>query len=190
MPVVTATEVTVYSNISASAATVAASGLIPVVQERIVQICNNAFATDLMVIATADFDASAGTITLAANDWETFGFADGDEIVIKNSYRNDGYKTVATVSSTIATLASTSTVVAELSARTILFAVVNWPVQVRRAAALMVAYDYDTRPHQTPGVKSYSLGPLSETFGEAGTGAFGYPEDILGSLPPPVVSMR
>jgi hypothetical protein len=192
---VTATEVTIYSNISASAATITASGLIPIVQERIIQICNNDFATDLMVIASATFNTSAATITLKANNWDQFGFADGDEIVVVNSYRNDGYYTVSGFVDETATV-SVGTVKDELSGRSIIFAVVRWPVSLKRAAAQMVAYDYDTRPSRTPGVKSFTLGPFSETYNDASSGAdkglgiFGYPQELLGMLPAPVVRMK
>ena len=194
MALITATEVTVYSNISASAATITASGLIPIVQERIIQICNNDFATDLMVQASCTFNATAATIVLDANDWADFGFADGDEIVIVNSYRNDGYYTVSAFSDETATL-SVGSVVDELSGRSIIFSVVKWPLAVKQAAAQMVAYDYDTRPQRTPGVKSFSLGPFSESYSDSnstdkGLGIFGYPQEILGMLPAPVVRMR
>jgi hypothetical protein len=189
---ITATEVTIYSNISASAATITASGLIPIVQERIIQICNNDFATDLMVIADCTFNATAATITLKANDWDEFGFADGDEIVIVNSYRNDGYYTVSGFVDETATV-SVGTVKDELSGRSIIFAVVKWPLAVKRAAAQMVAYDYDTRPERTPGSKGFTLGPYSETYSDGGTdkglGIFGYPQEILGMLPTPVVRL-
>jgi hypothetical protein len=192
---ITAAEVAFYSNISAMAPAITASGLIPMVQERIIQICNNDFATDLMVIADCTFNATAATITLKANDWKEFGFDDGDDIVIVNSYRNDGYYTVSSFVNETATL-SAGTVKDELSGRSIMFAVVKWPMAVKRAAAQMIAYDYDTRPQRTPGVKSFTLGPLSETYNDSASGAdkglglYGYPLEILGLLPTPVVRMR
>jgi len=188
MPVVTATEVTVYSNISASAGTIAASGLIPLVQQRIVEICNNDFGTDLMVVASATFGAD--TIVLDSNDWADFGFANGDEIVVKNSYRNDGYYEITSFSDGTATLASGYACVDELSSRTVVFAVVKWPLTLKRAASLMVAYDYDVRPNRTPGVSSFSLGPYSESYSASDKtmGMYGYPADVLAALPPPVVA--
>jgi hypothetical protein len=189
MPVVTATEVTIYSNISASAATITASGLIPIVQERITHICNSYFTTDIQVITGATFNATAGTITLDAESWSEFGFADGDEIYVYHSYRNDGYAVVSTFSGSVGTVATGYSVVDELSGRSILFALVSWPLQVKRAAAQMVAYDYEVRPKQTPGVRSFTLGPYSETYGSGvgqgdnSMGAYGYPAEIVGMLP-------
>lgn len=181
MAVVTATEVTVYSNISASAATVAASGLIPVVQDRIVMVCNNQFLTDLALQQTMTFNATARTITSSGEDWASYGFAAGDEVYVYQSYRNDGYYTVSTISGSVMTLASGSTVVDELSGRSIMVSVVKWPSDLKQAAALMVAYDYDARPTRTAGVQSRSLGPFSESYGTR-LGAHGYPEDLLEPL--------
>ena len=189
MPVITATEVTVYSNISASAATITSSGLIPIVQERINLICNSYFTTDIMTTGLCTFNNTARTITLSANTWAQYGFADGDEIYIHHSYRNDKYVMVTSFAGTVATLATGESVVDEMSSRTVLFSVVKWPVQVKRAAALMVAFDMDTRPNLTPGVVSYSLGPLSETYSSSGISQFGYPQDLIASLPPPELSM-
>ena len=182
MPIITATEVTVYSNISASAATITAKGLIPLVQERILWICNNTFATDLDFQTSVTFDGSARTITtVSGDDWASRGFAAADEINVYHSYRNDGIYTVQSVSTSVMTLASGSTVTDELSGRSILFSVVRWPVDLKQTAALMVEYDYDKRKKRTPGVRSRSLGPLSESFSES-VGAFGYPEEILEPL--------
>jgi len=188
MPILTATEVTVYSNITASVSTIVASQLIPLVQERVVDICQNDFATDIIVIATVTFAAS--TLTLLGNDWSTFGFADNDEILIKNSYRNDGYYEIESFSGTTASLASGYTCVDELSSRTVVVSLVKWPLTVKRGAALMVAFDYDTRPGRVPGLVEYTLGPFKERYNvsDKGQDNYGYPQDILGSLPLPVVS--
>ena len=188
MALITASEVLIYSNITSSA-TIATSGLIPIVQERIIQICNNNFATDLMVQASCTFNATASTIVLDANDWADFGFADGDDIVIVNSYRNDGYYTVSGFLDETATV-SVGSVVAELSGRSVLFSVVKWPLAVKQAAALMIAYDYDDRKERSPGLNSFSLGPFSESYSDdPGLGIYGYPKEILGMLPTPVLRM-
>jgi hypothetical protein len=181
----TATDVTVYSSISASAATIAASGLIAAVQDRIVAICNNTFTTDLDLQSTVTFNATALTVvTTGGEAWADWGFVDGDEVYIYRSYRNDGYYTVTSVSGSVMTLVTGSTVVDELSGRSVMVSVVKWPSDLKPTAARMVAYDYDTRPTQTPGLRSKSLGPWSESYGGAGgaTGAYGYPEDLLEPL--------
>jgi hypothetical protein len=181
MAIITAAEVVQYSDISAIAATIAASGLIEVVQDRITSICNNYFLTELDWQGTVTFDGSAGTITtVGGSEWAASGFADGDEVYIYRSYRNDGYKTVTTVAGSVMTVSES--VSDELSGRSILFSVVRWPSDLKATAARMVAYDYDKRSQRTPGVSSVSLGPWSESYAEAGSGAYGYPLDILAPL--------
>ena len=182
MPVITATQVTVYSNITASAATITSSGIIGIVQERINWYCNNWFTTDLDVQGEITFNATAATITCESNDWEGFGFAAGDEVYVYHSYRNDGYYTVDSITGSALTIASTASVVDELSGRSIMVSVVKWPTDVMYAAAKMVEYDYDVRPKRSAGVRSVSLGPWSESYGADANGEFGYPADILAPL--------
>ena len=122
--------------------------------------------------------------TTGGDAWAGWGFAASDEVYIYRSYRNDGYYTVSTISGSVMTLVSGSSVVDELSGRSILFAVVRWPTDLKATAARMVAYDYDTRPNRTPGVRSKSLGPWSESYGDGQTalGEYGYPGDLLEPL--------
>ena len=181
MPIITATEVTVYSNITASAATITASGLIPIVQERITQITNNYFVNDLFLQGTMNFTADAYTIT-AQSSFASAGFADGDEIHIYNSYRNDGYYLVDTVSATTLTLDDGETIVAELSGRSILISVADWPTDLKYTAAQMVYFDYDLRAERSPGATSMRLGPWAESYSESGSGDWGYPQDVIAAL--------
>lgn len=179
MAVVTAAQVADFTSISVSAATISSSGLIPVVQDRIGIICNTWFTTDLYVDAALTFNATARTI-VADFDWAGYGFADGDEIYVYNSYRNDGYYEVSTVSGSAMTLVTGSTVVDELSGASIYVSVVRWPSDVTYAAAQMVKFDYDDRKERT-GATSHSLGPFSESLGAL---SYGYPDDVLSALQP------
>jgi hypothetical protein len=181
MAILTATQVTLFTNISASVTSIIASGLIDVVQDRVTTYCNNYFTSDLYVRGFVTFDGTARTIS-ASSSFETAGFAAGDEIYIYRSYRNDGYHDVLSVSGETLTLATGETVVAELSGRSVLISVVQWPSDIVYAAAQMVAYDYDVRPKRAAGVSSRSLGPWSESYEGGGSGAFGYPADLLGPL--------
>ena len=180
MPIVTATQVTSYTDISASAATITASNLIPVVQERINIIAHNWFLTDLYLQDTMTFNATARTI-VADNSFASENFLANDEIYVYHSYRNDGYYTISTVSAETLTLVTGSTVVEELSGRSIMVSVVSWPDELAYVAAQMVYYDYDIRKKRSPGVTSQRLGPWSESYGNAGQ-TFGYPDDVVGSL--------
>ena len=180
MAIVTAADVVTYSDISTSAAGVLASGLIPIVQDRINSYCNNMFVSDDIYMQDELTFTSSATVTAGTgNDWVDHGFKDLDEIYIYNSRRNDGYYTVTSVTTVTMTL-GTGTVTDEYSGASILVSLVRWPDSVKYAAAQMVKFDYDDRPSRAAGLRSQSLGPRSESYGEAG--AFGYPQDILGLL--------
>jgi len=184
MPIVTPTEVTIYSDISASAGTTTLSLLIPIVQERINLITNNWFLTDMYVSGGVVFDASAGTI-VAGTDWSVQGFVAVDEIHIYNSHRNDGYTIVGSVSTVTLTVASGYSIVNEPSGRSVLVSVVKWPNALKQIAAQMVKYDYDDRPKKAVGVTSHTLGPFSESFGSnssMGGTPFGYPLELVDAL--------
>lgn len=180
MALLTATEVTLYSNISASAISVAASGLIPIIRDRIVMMTNNYFLTELDLQDVMTFNQSAGTI-VANNSFDERNFLAGDDIYIYSSYRNDGYHTLASVSDKTLTITSATTVIDELSGASILISVVRWPLEVKMIAAQMIAYDYDVRPSKAANVKSRSLGPFSESFDDS-SDQFGYPTSITDPL--------
>jgi len=180
MAIVTAAEVANYTDISGSVASIVSSGLIPVVQERINDYCNNMFVSEDIRLQDEMVFTSAATVTAGTgNNWESKGFKDGDEIYIYNSRRNDGYYTVTSVTTVVMTL-GTGTVTDEYSGASILVSLVDWPASLAFTAAQMVKYDYDDRPTRAAGLRSQSLGPRSESYGEVG--AFGYPTDILGML--------
>jgi len=183
MAIVTATEVTIYTDVSCSAGTTTLTLLIPIVQERINYITNNFFLTDMYMGGTVTFNATAGTI-VAGSDWSVEGFTAGDEIYIYNSYRNDGYLTVGSVSTVTLTVSSSDTIINEPSGRSVLVSVVTWPNALKYIAAQMVKYDYDDRPERAPGVLSKTLGPYSVGYGTAGfmPTSFGYPQEYIASL--------
>ena len=185
MAIVTATEVTLYTDISVSAGTIIASGIIPIVQERINLITNNYFTTDMYIQGNITFNATAKTLVVGSN-WEDEGFVGGDDIYVYNSFRNDGYKIVQTVLTDTITLASSETVYAEPAGRSILVSVVQWPNALKYIAAQLIKYDYDDRPKKAFGVTSRTLGPFTESFGQSYSGQnltpFGYPQELIDSL--------
>ncbi len=187
--IITATQVTIYApKISASAATITVSGLIPIVQERICLLCNNYFLVDgIELISTATFNATARSIVLSTgNYWVNYGFQANDDMFIYNSYRNDGVVTIQSVSNETIILTSACSVVDELFnnslGKNIYFSVVRWPVSVQQVAAKMVYYDLDLRDKVSANIKSRSLGPLSETFTDGEKDEFGYPMKITNQL--------
>lgn len=186
MAIVTATEVTVYTDISVSAGTITSSGLIPIVQDRINKITNNYFTSDMVYYnGTVTFSATAYTIT-AETDLGDLGFYDNDEFYLHGSFRNDGYYTAETVADEVITIASTESVIAEPSGASILIGLVEWPVAIPYIAAQMIKYDYDDRPSRALGVMSETLGPYSTSYGTDGfkSQTFGYPQEIIEALAP------
>ena len=182
MAVVTAQQVVDWTNTSGTEAKIAASGLIPIVQDRIGVLTNNYFTNGLMLQGPVTFNATARTV-VSANNYASRGVYAGAEVMVYGSYRNDDYYTVLSVSTVTITLATGSTVVDELSGASVLVSVVQWPRDVQHAAAQMVKFDYEDRAGRNSGAVSRSLGPYSESFAEGGMD-FGYPDGILSILRP------
>jgi hypothetical protein len=183
MAILTINELVNYSNLSATDAASAAV-LISVVQERICMMTNNYFLTSLDVQDAVTFNGSARTVVAKSLDYGARNFISGDDIMVYNSHRNDGYFTLDSVSTSTLTVISGQTVVDELSGASVLISVVKWPTAVKQTAALMVEYDYATRPKQAGNVKSHSLGPFSETFSSGDEDQYGYPRKITDALIP------
>jgi hypothetical protein len=183
--IVTATQVTLYTDISATAGTIVSSGLIPIVQDRINMICNNYFTTDLYFTADMIFATATNSITVATL-WDDQGFVAGDEIYIYGSYRNDGYHTIESISGLSVIITSATSVIAEKAGKPILVSVVQWPKTLAYLAAQMIKYDYDDRPNNEAGVKSKTLGPYSVSY--VGSGGvdnktpYGYPLELIDGL--------
>ena len=77
MPIVTASEVVNYTDIDATVSEITASGLIPIVQERVVDICFDTFTDiDISWQSKMTFNATARTIIsqTASTAWLTLGF--------------------------------------------------------------------------------------------------------------------
>ena len=173
---------------------------LPELAERVAVICNNAFtvqplsenmygwsaifndrfrsyvssqANDLYILAQveATFDASSATITAKDQNFASAQFAAGQDIFIRDSYLNDGYFTVDSVSTSTLTIASTfsATLSDEVSGATIYFAVVNWPESIKPLAASLVQFDYQER----------GMWKESETGAFGGFGVYGYPRSLL-----------
>ena len=187
MPVIlSATECTVYSSISCSAQTILDKKLIETLEYRLPMMLNNYFTSDgVQIQVTAKFNATVNTITIDQNSWDIFGFKNNDPIYVYSSYRNDGYKKVDSFSTNIAYVNTAYSVIDESFptnlGRVITFALVYFPIDVKMVCAEMIAYDYDIRPKRSAGIKSRSLGPLSESYDTSGFN-FGYPQEILDKL--------
>jgi len=185
MAILTATEVTILSDIACTAGTIIAGGFIPEVTNAINLLTNNDFTSDIYVQTSMTFVPSTRTI-ISNTDFDDMGFVDGDEIFIYGSYRNDGYKIIQKVFENTLVLATSESVVSELSGRSIMISLVSFPIGLKRIAAQMIAYNYDKRNKQSSGIKSHSLGPFSETFAntDSNGNGNGYPSSITDMLIP------
>lgn len=180
-----ATQVTIMSNISASVATIVASGLIEIVQDRVCILCNNYFNSDDLYLESAvTFNASNRTIISDGGDYDGVNFLAGDDCILYGSYRNDGIYTLKSVAGSTLTVISSQSVVSELSGASVLISIIKWPKPVTCAAAQMICYDMDVRPKNSSGIISHSIGPFSETFASGDNSQFGYPKNILDLLIP------
>lgn len=173
-------------NITATSGTILSRKWIEVIEQRIPLITNNYFTSDIMQVnCTATFNQTAGTIIIDQNTWSEFGFKDGDNILIYKSLRNEGYLQVATFVDSTATIASGYTVYDEAYnlnlGNIIYFGVVRWTTDIKAIASEMIYYDAELRSKRTPGIRSRSLGPLSESY-SGDTGTYGYPMEILEKL--------
>jgi len=211
MPVVTRDEVKDLLRIASGLTTydTIISTLIPTVTDRLFDICNNPFTAQPLVPlrfedfriqkrmdhlqpsrdtgpyvlnqVQAAFNASAGTITAKGSSFASALFASGQDFLIYNSYLNDGYYEVSTISTSVLTIATsysfTGAVAAthslneEGSGASIYFAVARWPRGIKPVVASMIQYDYQDR------------GTWSEDS-RSGHGEFGYPVELLRPLQP------
>ena len=176
-------DVIAWTAITASATTILNKKLIEVVENRIPLMLNNYFTVSGLYAQDAvTFNASARSITLkGGNSFASFGFRAGQAIFIYNSYENDGYFAIDSVSGATCILASGYSVVDELSGASVLINVVKWPIDVQMVAAECVFFDSDVRGKKTAGVKSHSLGPFSESY-TVDADQYGYPIELLSKL--------
>jgi len=181
--ILSATEVTLLYPISISAQTIIDRKYIEVVEERLPMLLNNYFTLDIYVQDELTFNATANSITLkSGTTFEQNGFRAGHIIYLYNSYENDQYCIIESLSGDTAILSSAYSVVDELSGRSILISAVKWPWEVKSVAAEMVYFDSDIRLKTAPNIRSRSLGPLSESFTTGDTDEYGYPREITGKL--------
>lgn len=205
MPIITIAEVKQFLNISAAETLfdLQIGTLIPVVTERIYSLCNNPFTVQpiatsmkwfrgplygrenrdstLYVLsqASATFVATTQTVTAVGENFASAQFAAGQDIFVRDSYLNDGYFYVSSVSTSSLTIATSytfanaipasHTFIDEATGASIFFGVVKWPIGIKPIVASLIQYDYQDR------------GSWSEDS-RTGHGEFGYPTELLRPL--------
>jgi hypothetical protein len=117
---------------------------------------------------------SGGTITISGTNFSTYSFADGDEIHIQDSQRNDGFYTAASVSSATITISTTQTLKVESWEAPVKITKMQVPDSLLPIMSAMVKNRIDN-PLGNP--VSESLGDYSVTYGNSD-----YPAGIEKSL--------
>lgn len=179
MPLLTRTQCKAFLNIASAETSydTLIDNLLPSLPEKVYTICNNPFLankfdTDRYVIDEVQgvFFASTATVTCLGKNFVTEKFAAGQDLFIIDSYLNDGFYTIDSVSTSTLTIASSITATQafrdEASGATISFAIVNYPPGIKPLAASLVQFDYQER------------GTWKEADG-ALIGVYGYPRALV-----------
>ncbi len=116
----------------------------------------------------ATFSAASALITARGENFASTLVAAGQDIFIKDSYRNDGYYQVDSVSTSTLTIASTlsAAFVDEGTGASVFIAVVDWPNSIKNNVASLIQFDYQER------------GTWKESEA-GGFGIYGYPNNML-----------
>lgn len=161
--------------------------LIPIVQDFIVDYCNNSFK-DInvrMIASTISFaDTDPDTILDSSSGFVNAKFSADMEIVVEGSDHNNGMFTLDTVIAGTMTLIDADELVTEAAGNTITITKVEWPKGIWGTTAKMIGYDIArTKDFKSIGVSSETYNDYSRSYAIVGeTG--GYPISILGGLKP------
>lgn len=187
MPIITKAKVKILLQISVTTYDTIIDELIPIVQDFIVDYCNNSFKDpNIYMVAT--------TISFADTDPDTIfdslsGFVDADfaadmEIVVEGSENNNGMYTLDTVVAGTLTLISTDELITESAGMEVMITKVEWPKGIWGTTAQMIGYNIArTKEFMSIGVSSESYGDTSRSYAIEGEHG-GYPKNILGGLNP------
>jgi len=188
---VTTTEVNTFNGWSGSTYDTRIATLIPIIQMKISEICNNLFTInwnkyDTLFEASSVFvfEADDNTITnLDAEFSTTSGLGAGDTIRVIGSYKNDGYHDIESLTDTVLTIADDTTIIDEDLSAWVTIAFVKWPAGLKLIASEMIRYDLIDR-YKTSGVKSESIDRHTTTFDTDSKHAknYGYPGDVIAGL--------
>lgn len=161
--------------------------LIPIVQDFIVDYCNNSFKdTNIYINSTSiSFaDTDPDTILDALTGFVTAKFADDMEIVVEGSKHNNKMFTIDTVAAGTLTLVSTDSLITEAAENEVTITKVEWPKGIWGTTARLIGFDIArTKEFMKLGISAESYGDYSRSYaimGETG----GYPSNILGGLNP------
>lgn len=189
MAILSTTEAKLYLGISSSDTTydTLISAYIPIVINYFFDYTNNWFDNNTvrLVSNAVTASSSARTIVVSNTNFSTYSFLSGDEIRVRDSARNDGFYTAATVSSATITVSGSSDYIATSVLRDEseqeacwIITKIDVPINVKPLLASMVKFNIDN-PLGVP--QSESLGDYSVNYGNSGNGS-AYPVGITNSM--------
>lgn len=189
MAILSTTEAKIYLGISSSDTTYddLIAAYIPMAIQEFFDYTNNWFDNNTVRLISNSITASSSALTIVVSNtnFSTYSFLSGDEIRIRDSARNDGFYTAATVSSATITVSSSSNFVATCTLRNELEQEACWiitkidvPINIKPLLTSMIKFKIDN-PLGTP--QSESLGDYSVNYGNSLTGS-AYPAGITANL--------
>ena len=159
--------------------------LIPIVQDFIVDYCNNSFKDNniYMIASTISFaDTDPDTILDSLSGFVDADFAANMEIVVEDSDHNNNMFTIDSVIAGTITLIAADELITEAAGNEITITKVEWPRGLWGTVAKMIGYDISrTKELGNIGVSSESYGDYSKSYAIVGEEG-GYPMSILGGL--------
>jgi hypothetical protein len=183
MAILSTTEVKTYIQETSTTYDTLIGAFLPICLQDFFEYTNNYFDNNAVRIETSNVTASSSdrTLIITGTNFSTYSFQSGDEFRIRNSKRNDGFYTAATVSSATITVSSSSDYVATFTLRNEAEQEAFWtinkidvPMSVKPLIASMVKFKIE-HPSGTP--QSESLGDYSVTYGGGE-----YPESITKAM--------
>jgi len=158
----------------------------PIVQDDLVDVCNNSFflrkvyvkGTDIAITeSTGDGDKIKQGSAEFKDTVDDASFVASRDIVIHGSRHNDGHYELASVSSGVLTLATSGGVLAESTGEYVTVAQVKWPEALKPYYAQMVWHKINKAKGNI--AKSESIDDYSITYAD---GTYGYPQSIINGL--------
>jgi hypothetical protein len=183
MAILSTTEVKTYIQETSTTYDTLIGAFLPICLQDFFEYTNNYFDNNAVRIETSNVTASSSdrTLIITGTNFSTYSFQSGDEFRIRNSKRNDGFYTAATVSSATITVSSSSDYVATFTLRNEAEQEAFWtinkidvPMSVKPLIASMIKFKIE---HTGGTPQSERLGDYSVTYGGGE-----YPESIMKSM--------
>lgn len=185
MAILSTTEAKLYLGITSTEYDNLISAYLPMVINEFFEHTNNYFDNNTVKLISNAITASSSALTIVVSNtnFSTYSFASGDEIRVRDSARNDGFYTAATVSSATITVTSSSVNAATCTLRGESEQEACWtitkidvPMNIKPLLASMIKFKIDN-PFGTP--QSESLGDYSVNYGNSGSV---YPQGITAGM--------